>query len=281
MLDRHEFDAHMCEQLNKTEKGKMVLCESKENDSTRLFVHRFSSWADFVTRNGWWDTFTISNTTCKTGYWLCVIDSFRIDRNGYLNMLVTPKKHLGESVDDESIAWDFFYSLGIFCSEYNTSHACARFNTECLFELFKDEFVNIQQDTAYPMYKTKGMIIFNKFLNDETNLETIEKALDEKMPIEKLVDEIGDCLRSRKIDDKFKNYELIFEKLRNAVGQYPTSYNIQSWVMRKYWEYDDLKLGTETDYLKRIMAVLQYWVNKNAQDKEARKAARKAKKNQG
>jgi len=276
-MDRFEWDAFHCERLNETEKGKMVLCESREDGSTRLFVHRFSRWVSLSTKEGWWDTFTISKAACNKGFWLCVIDSFRIDRNGYLNMIVNPKKNLGEAINEESIAWDFFFSLGIFCSEYTTKHFCERFNTTNLFSLFEDEFP-ASEKKHYFAYVEKGEHIFNKFLNDEIDLTFIEKALDEKDSVEKLCDEILACLRTGRISDKFVKYELIFKKLPNNVA-YLSASNIEYWLTRKDIEYMNLKLGNETYLLDRVEAVLRYWVDKNNRDKEARKAARKAKKN--
>ena len=91
-------------------------------------------------KNGWWDTFTISETPCKKGITLCSIREFTQDKTGYLMLIVVPVKHLGLTIDEQSAAWDYLYRSGNFSSQYmNHSHA-NRWNEEALNEKFADLF---------------------------------------------------------------------------------------------------------------------------------------------
>ena len=146
MINKQEWDAFQEVELNKTEKGKMILCESKEEESTRLFIHQFNSLMSCLTKDGWWDTFTVSKEACNKGFYLCEIDSFRIDKNGYLNVVVLPKKFLGEIIDEDNLAWDFFFRTNLFCSKYAISKNKERFNIDYLYGKFESEFSSIIEE---------------------------------------------------------------------------------------------------------------------------------------
>ena len=50
------------------------------------------------------------------------------------------------------------------------------------------------------------------------------------------------------------------------------------YLKRKNDEYTHLNLGSETELLRRVERVLEYWEEKKAKDKEAKKLARKQRK---
>lgn len=282
MLDKKTWDSFQCEQLNKTEKGKLVLCYSKNDGDTRIFVHRFSEYANATTKDGWWDTFTISTNPCKKGFHICRINSFRIDRNGYLNNIVTSIGFIGENVDEESIAWDLFFSSGLFCSEYKTHHYALRYNSEYLFSLYKEQIeerISIQKQLFgddVSEWQERYLFFLFSFIEGKITLSEIEAALNEKDNIEKLADDLKDNIIYHHFD-KYDEYPLIVSKISS--NEDFRSYNaIEHWIRRKDIEYDTLKLGDETNILSRIEAVLEYWESEKKRKKEEKKAKRKEKK---
>lgn len=266
-MDTLEWNAFQCDELNKTEQGKLILCESREENSSRLFIHQFSHIMNALTKNGWWDTFTLCSPVCNNkGFYLCVINKFRIDRNGYLNVMVTPMKFLGEKITEESAAWDLFFLTGLFCRQYCSRGYHLRFNTDYLFSLYKDDIVNADFSDACK-------IIFNKFLQDEITLEEIASALDEKNEIEKLAEDLIKNLAHH--TDKYSKYPLICKKLPTTDGYYFYD-DVESWLKRKILEFDTLHLENGGEVLDRVEAVLQYWVDFHKKEKEEKKAAKKA-----
>ena len=265
-MNELEWNAFQCERLNKTEKNKIILCEAREDNVSRLFIHQFSYWSNALTKSGWWDTFTISKLFCKKGLYLCSIDEFRIDRNGFLNLVVSPLKYLGEDISEESSAWDLFSYTGRFCAKYQVRKDFPRFNIDNLFNIY------IEGDR--PEYISECCdYIFNKFLNDEISLQEIEVALDEKDAIEKLSEDLVKNIARG--TDKYLKYPLICKKLPNDDGTYRFC-DVESWLRRKLLEYKSLHLDGCEDILDKVEAVLQYWVDFHKKEKEAKKAAKKA-----
>lgn len=282
MFDKREWDAFQCERLNESEKGKLLLCYAKNDDDTRLFIHRFSYMSNACTKEGWWDTFTIASDKCRKGFHICRINSFRIDRNGYLNVLVTSIGYIGENVNEESLAWDLFFSTRLFCHQYSYDHYKNRFNVAHLCSLYQEqmeEYLNEQRQIFgddFVEWRERYIFFFNLFLDGKITLEEIETALNEKTDIEKLAEDLGKNVFSH--TKKYEEYPLITKKLLNNEDIKYLS-DVESWVRRKNFEYDTLKLGEERDILVRIEDVLQYWEDDKQRKKEERKAKRKAAKN--
>jgi len=94
MLSEKRYNSFKKDTLSKTEIGKFILCEAREDNTTRLFIHQFSSLSSILTKDGWWDTFTVTEIPCNKGFYLCMIQDFKIDRNDFLNCIVYPSKYL-------------------------------------------------------------------------------------------------------------------------------------------------------------------------------------------
>lgn len=277
--------------LKNSEIGKFVLCECREENATRLYIHRFDLVDDLFKKDGWWDTFTISNSPCKEkGYYLCEIQNFRLDRNGFLNMMVSPKHYIGIDADAESDAWDYFFTSGLFTRHYRSSSINrTRFNVEALHKLYEGDIHNIiatEKERLGDNYISAGSkitkFIMDKYINGEISLIDIEKALDEKSDLEKLADDLTTNVKHYGSDAKNKyvsNYPLLVKKLPVeeyglCKGYYTTDATIR-YLNRKDFEYAQLHLGNETDLLKRVEAVLRYWVDIKMKEKEEKKRKRK------
>jgi len=270
MLTKQKWDAFQADQLSKTEIGKFVLCYAKEEDTTRLFIHQFNRWTSAFTKEGWWDTFTVSRKSCANkGFYLCQIEKFRLDKDGYLNMIVFPNKYLGETIDEDATAWDYLNMSGKFTREYKSTQRRSRFNITNLERTFKEKF----EESGYP---TMESFIFSEFMTSGITLDEISIALEEKYDIEKLADDIN-----KNIEKYAEKYPLLVKKLpkEEFYGHmiYTTS-NTVNYLENKSIEYDIHKLGTDNILLNRVEAVLQYWVDVHKAKKEKEKAERKAKK---
>ena len=187
MITKQEWDAFCVKRNNETEIGKLILCESKEEGSTRLFIHQFDSWVSALHKDGWWDTFTVTDIPCQKGFYICEIKKFRIDRNGYMNVIVFPKKYLGEVVDEDSPAWNYFFQTGRFSSPYKTNKCCNHFNVERLEEIFKDDIENARKEDTKKYatkYEAEFPLLIKKIPNDAMfhfpTPESIERFLIHK-----------------------------------------------------------------------------------------------------
>lgn len=284
--ERRSWDAFQCDQLNKTEVGMFILCKSKEPNSTRLFINRFSSYHAVTSKDGWWDTFTISDMECDPGYYVCKINRFRIDKNGYLNCLVTPYASFGSSIDYESIAWDLFFGCNIFSKMYApTKNSHLRFNVMAVYDEFKDDIEEaakkiFENNPELPMEWCRRRFIFEKFIDGEISFQRIEELLNKPSEIEGLAIDLL-------TDKKFRNsialtYPLVikkYPKYEDTIILYNSHKKIQDWLEHNMIRYDELKLGDSDIILERVEAVLKYYEQKKIAEKEERKAKRKAAKN--
>lgn len=274
--------------LKREEVGKLVLCESRKfENATRLYIHRFDSIDDAYKKDGWWDTFTISESKCnKAGFYLCEIKDFRIDRNGFLNMVVIPKHYIGTEVNMDSDAWDYFFGSGIFTFYYKSHHRYhqTRFNISALHKMFEDDVKRIKESEMEFPYRKISYFILEQYISGKITMEQIEQALNEKDDFEKLAEDLNFQLSRYGISEKNKYaaYPLLLKKLPTDNGIFKGYYTTDctmKYLDRKNYEYDHLKLGTESELLARVEAVLQYWVDIKAKEKEERKKKRKALKN--
>lgn len=285
---------HEIDRLKKTEEGLFVMCEARERNTTRLYIHRFNDFATSLNKDGWWDTFTISKTACKeTGIYICQIDTFQIDKNGYLNMIVTPKKYLNDiegNDDEDSDAWIFLFRSSKFTQEYRTrSYSKGRYNVVNMYKTFENEYNKIvEEDTNSVDHncissdrKFAGYIL-NKFFDGDITIKEIEKILDEKDDLEKLADDLSDELHymGDGINNKyFSKYPLTVAKIPKQEGyirpEFYSSSVILDYLKRKISENLELGLSNpNTEPLDMVEAVLKYWNNKKIKEKEERKKKR-------
>ena len=266
MFVKQEWDAFQKDRLSKTEIGKFILCEAREDNITRLFIHKFNSWSSVMTKNGWWDTFTISVEPCKKGFYLCMIQDFRIDRNGFLNCIVFPSKYLGNFINEDLIGWDYLFYCRKLSKEYISQHYRTRFNIDNLNQIYKVKF----EDSGYPNMES---FIFSEFMLGKITLDEISVALKEKYDIEKLAEDINK--NTQKYSEK---YPLLIKKLpKEDVFGYNmhTVKTTVNFLEIKCMDYDRLKLGKESDVLVCVEAVLQYWDKIKKEQKQRKKDKRK------
>ena len=60
--------------------GKYLICESREDGSTRLFIRNVTNVIeDSYKKEGWWNTFTITENPTSKGLWLAKAVEYRLD----------------------------------------------------------------------------------------------------------------------------------------------------------------------------------------------------------
>lgn len=282
------------DRLKQCEIGRLVVCDARKENSTRMYIHRLSRIDDIFMKDGWWDTFTISEKPCrKTGYYLCRIKEFRIDRNGYLNMVVIPLHYLGTDIDMDSDAWKYFGNRGFFTNYYQSiGYYRTRYNVAALHNLFEEDIAKIEKnekerlgDDYICADKEIAEFILEKFIAGDITLKDIDKALDEKDDLEKLADDLNLNLERYGTNEKNRyaeDYPLLVKKLpvedHGILKGYYTADCTMRYLKRKSYEYTHLNLGSETELLRRVEAVLEYWAEKKSKEKEAKKIARKQRK---
>ena len=85
------FEEYEVNRLNETNKGKYVICESREGFGSRMFIRTVTNiFTDGMRKKGWWDTFTLSTHKVSLGLWLCSVVEYRLDKNNYINLIVEP-----------------------------------------------------------------------------------------------------------------------------------------------------------------------------------------------
>ena len=89
------------DEMTKRLAGGLVVCQRVEDDrGGRLRLHKIYVRNSIERGNGWYDLFTYTEDSdnLQTGFYLCRIKEFKVDRNNYVNMVVTTVTFLGESI---------------------------------------------------------------------------------------------------------------------------------------------------------------------------------------
>ncbi len=274
--------------------GKYVICESRSEEKRkckRLYIRNVTNtFLDAYKKNGWWNTFTLCENDVPTGLWLCVTREFRIDKNGYVNMIVDAvapipelKKHFFLEAKEgswNSPAIKLMLGSGKFLPEYE-------FQT--YNNLNVDELRNRFQKYANLEYSELCDAVLKDWLAEKISLTEIENALNEKTPYEKMVISVQMAIAKGTIEKDFSQYPLFAKKIsrtenheglfHNTVGYY----KVESYIERNVCSYYDLvangeMVEIESDYpLDIVEAVLEYRERKKELEKQAKKAKRKNK----
>ena len=91
------------EEANERLRGGLVVCERLNDDRDgRLRLHKIYARSVQERKNGWYDlyTYTTKASDLLQGFYLCKINEFRGDKEGYVNMVVEPKVFLGMTITE-------------------------------------------------------------------------------------------------------------------------------------------------------------------------------------
>ena len=273
--------AEICgEHIKERTEGKFIFAEAREDNATRLFIHQLDEFADVLGKKGWWDTFTISEKSCKKGIHLCKVMKVTTDKEGYLMLIVSPYKFLGETIDETSPAWDYFFLADIFAKDYVSNEHAFHWNEEAIvkkFESLFEEKKSLQKEQTFFGQFFRATVLFEEWLNDNITLDDIANALNEKLPMEVLAE---DLFKNRKIWEQ--SHPRLVSKLPIKDGFLRLS-DIENFLQRKQWEYEDLLkegvVNPKEHLFDQIEEICIFREKEKEMKKAAKKAARLAKKN--
>lgn len=289
-LNMH-YASNFCEQ------GRYLIAEVRDEVATRMFIRSVDNWMkDGMKKSGWWNTFCLTpdRRPVRKGLYLCEIKRYRVDRNGYLNVIVNPVSKLPRLkmrfvFEREDGTWSspaielMFAGCRRFLPEYN-------FNSDGEHNLA--EFL-----ARYPKYK--GMkyrdmadTVLRDWLAEEISLEEIEAALNEPTAFERLVKKVQVAVAKGKAAETFPRHPLFAGKISrkensasHLLGAGYIGYDeVKNYIIRNTRSYEDLvKEGRispvdSDDPLDQIEAVICYRNEEKVREKQARKEARLAKK---
>ncbi len=270
--------------------GKYLICESRENDSTRLFIRNVTNTLiDAFEKKGWWNTFTTTKTKTPKGIWLSKVVEYRLDRNGFLNLEVETvlpmdgikfqKLFQSDNGTWNSIAWWLMMVCSdVFLKEYD-------FQRYSFYEPNYDALVERFPDANGLSEKGMGKLMLFKYLRNETTLEEIEECLNKPTDWENFVKEIQNSVANGTLDKFYgEKYPVFASKIRGNVitGDYIYRDTVERYLKRQLRQCEDLvrdnKIeAVEGNWLDKIETVLQYRKSLKDAEKAAKKEKRKKK----
>lgn len=284
-------NAALVKYYNEHYKERYLICESRENGSTRLFIRNVTNMlSDAVNEEGWYNTFTVTKNPTSKGLWLSKVIEYRLDRNGYINLeveTITPiddiKFHTFFNPYEgtwNSIAWwVMIVQPNAFLPEYQfyNTHIYHP-NYDALIKRFP-EFKELNQADI-------GKRLLIKYLRNEVDLEDIEHCLSQPSEWELLVSSIQQAIAKNNVEKLYGDkYPLFAKKINNNVSKYDHLYVryelIESYLIRQldyyYCLLNDGKIEapTENDILEAVEKSLCYRKALKDAEKAAKKKNRK------
>lgn len=242
--------------------GKFLICESREDASTRLFIRNVTNeFDDSNKKEGWWNTFTVTDDPTHKGLWLARAIEYRLDKNGFLNLKVKPILQINdvsfrtlfsfESKDGtwESSAWWLMMGQSdAFLSEYEF-HWYGCIHNPNIDELTK-KFPELK---GYDL-KVIGKIILNKFLKRKVTIKEIEECLNKPCDWEVLIEDVFEAVARGNTKEIYgEKYPLFANKImhnvgRNLFGCYIS--DVENYIRRQMDYYDEILREGKIDPIK-------------------------------
>lgn len=272
--------------------GKYLICESRENNSTRLFIRNVTNTiTDAFQKKGWWNTFTVTKTGTPKGMWLCKVIEYRLDRNGFLNLEVETilpvddiKIHILFEPEDgtwNSIGWRLMMVCSnAFLREYNFPE-CSYFHKPN-YTALREKYPELSGMKLEDMGKT--MLL--KYLRNEVTLEEIEECLNKPSEWADLVTSIQKSVANHTIDRFYgEEYPLFTAKISNNVikNEMVNVLDVENYLKRQIEYYEklvnDQKIkAVDGGWLSMIESALRYRKALKDAEKAAKKEKRKERK---
>lgn len=173
---------------NKHKKGKYLICEAKEDNSTKLFNYTVvKRIRGKYCRDGFHRVFTITRTPVNKGYYLAKVVELRFDKNGFLNLVVDVVKSLdnieykrlssfNSTSKWNSLAW---WLLMVGSNEFFEDFVYDKYSHEPNFDALTDTFPELKGLNTEEI----GKVMLNKYINNGITIFTLEDILrtsDEK-----------------------------------------------------------------------------------------------------
>lgn len=274
---------------NVHEKGKLLICESREVDATRLFIQDVTNqYENHKKKDGWWNTFTLSNKKVSHGLWLCKVLKYKLDRNNFLNLIVEPiqliddvKYHTFFETDNgtwNSIA--FYYMITkskLFLDEYEFPHYSINTPNE---EVLIERFPNLKNLSP----KEMGMEMLTMYLSNKATLKDFEDALNTLNEEDKLAEDMWSIAIKEKAPSSFEEkYPTLVRKTLVRKESFGALYGLNAihyFIFEQMNKYKNLlnngEIQAGTTLAECLEITLAFEQSKYDALKEARKAEKKA-----
>lgn len=280
---------------NKNNVGKKLICECRGEESkkpgTRLFIRNVTNiMVDAHKKEGWWNTFTISNEKVGKGLWLAEVVGYRLDRNGYLNLevkTIIPVNDIAfhvlfsekKGTWNSSAWWLMMVVSKAFLREYDfLAHEIIH---EPNFEELIKRFPIFSGLTA----KEIGEKALYMYLNNDITIEEIEECLDTPNDWEKLISNVSSAVlrgdAERLYGDKYPLFaKKVSHNVENGYSDF-TECNTENYIRRQMHYYDELlKDGKMEPVVGDVLDIVEVALIHRKSLKDAEKAEkRKQKKN--
>ena len=258
--------------------GGLVVCERDEGDSGgRLRLHKIYVRNSIERGNGWYDLFTYTRESAelKTGFYLCRIKEFKVDKNDYVNMVVETVVYLGEKITavPEDVTVQIVRNMMVMDKEEDKPawQFLRRELSPIAFAPYAEYFGTFNEENAKEHGFTGENVIARVVNGDVAVLDELSKLLHEPLKVEKAKEFIRKNLGREEFG---KNYPLLAKKLQNKEGN-----DIIPFLEKHLKDYYEKNLEAEIPaeisvaevVLFKVEAALKYW-------KEIHKAQKKSKK---
>lgn len=211
---------------------------------------------------------------------MATIDNAKVDHNGYLNVCVLPEHFIGEEDElcEYSTAWEYFSKSGMF-SSLISARDYGPFNIDELETLLIEKFIISHEWRR----ENLPFITFMAWVERKISIKEIEKAIDTPIPHRKSNAELAaeKILSDVATREKYPNLVAKIEKngwKESAVVDHLYTMGGAYWRLLEQKIIEVINYDDEVvQFLERAECINEYYANKKALEKAARKAARKNK----
>ena len=273
--------------------GKFIIASANEPGTTRLFMRSLNPIYDLRQRNGWWNTFTITNKPCEEGTFICKIQNVSMDKDGYPIFIAEPIIRVDEDLNLCDEIMYIFYLSGMFTEEHiNWSYG---FNFDYL--MTQVDKISTIHSSLYVSFRTAAAAhTVQLFIDGKVTKEQIIEWLHEPTEWEKeqkafedMVEGFFDTLvfNDTDIPGLATPFSLLSHKCakfnENHDG-YPSTYQKVEFIKDLQQKYENavrdghIQPVNDKTIWSQIEAYLVFDQARKEANKAAKKAAKKAKK---
>lgn len=236
-------------------KGQYIVVKVADRTSNRVEITPLNAGMSVMERR----RFTIMTDKVKSeGFWLCSIDSYKVDKNDHMFLVVKPLSCIGDRFNYWSVVWDWLLSTGVCWNCYGGARRTDdKYNEAAVLESFK---VRSSAD------------VVKLLAEDKTELQDVEELLHTPTEVEISADYVRDmyAMNLEAFAAKYPNLKRRIESEEGDVLR-----NIGNLLVK--WRASYIKLGLEgkDSYVEQAEDVIAYYREQNAAQKELAKAKRK------
>lgn len=276
------------EYINNRFVGKHVVAEARNDKVSRLYLCDNGLFNNGMNLglSSFFKLYTLSTDAVNKGKYICRVSGVRTDKNGYVNLIVTPVKFISPDWDShalysskhtwDSMVWWFFRE--VFVSEYIIKMNSGFININYLKENAKF-LVEKAGDNSL------GKTVFDEWVAGNISLTFVEDCIYELPKDEKMIRSLIESYQNGNIRLNYSDdYPILVEKLVSLLQDTESSLDhydiVKNYLNRNVVSY--YKLFTDgaegSNVLAMVERVLLYRVEERVRQKEERKAKRKASK---